>query len=235
MPRSCPSKSSRFYRRALRLSVFTPGSGNQFGEKFFQAAVEAAGRLQRRAILFTRFPQQLPLQLPSGVISCAYAPFSRLLPRTAAVIHHGGVGTMSQALAAGVPQLIMPLGPRSVRQCSASAPPGSGRLVVAGAIYRPGGCQQASGLIELLRRSRAMPDVCGQALPARRLPAHGRGARTVGLGYFRADAARKAVIASRQGSACPRKRRPSEEQKFAAGSSSGSPWTSNAATIGPKR
>jgi UDP:flavonoid glycosyltransferase YjiC (YdhE family) len=38
-----------------------------------------------------------------------YAPFSELLPRCAALVHHGGVGTMSQAMAAGVPQLVQPM------------------------------------------------------------------------------------------------------------------------------
>ena len=39
-----------------------------------------------------------------------YAPFSALLPRVAALVHHGGIGTCAQALAAGRPQLVMPMG-----------------------------------------------------------------------------------------------------------------------------
>jgi len=31
-----------------------------------------------------------------------------LLPRAGALIHHGGVGTLARALAAGVPQLVIP-------------------------------------------------------------------------------------------------------------------------------
>jgi UDP:flavonoid glycosyltransferase YjiC (YdhE family) len=38
-----------------------------------------------------------------------FVPFSRLFPRAAAVVHHGGIGTSAQGLAAGVPQLVMPL------------------------------------------------------------------------------------------------------------------------------
>jgi rhamnosyltransferase subunit B len=38
-----------------------------------------------------------------------YVPFSLLLPRCAAVVHHGGIGTSAQALAAGVPQLVLPM------------------------------------------------------------------------------------------------------------------------------
>ena len=35
---------------------------------------------------------------------------SRLLPRCAAIVHHGGIGTSAQGLAAGIPQLTMPMG-----------------------------------------------------------------------------------------------------------------------------
>jgi UDP:flavonoid glycosyltransferase YjiC (YdhE family) len=33
-----------------------------------------------------------------------------LFPRAAIVVHHGGIGTCAQAFAAGVPQVIMPMG-----------------------------------------------------------------------------------------------------------------------------
>jgi UDP:flavonoid glycosyltransferase YjiC (YdhE family) len=37
-----------------------------------------------------------------------YAPFEALLPRACAMVHHGGVGTTSQGLRAGIPTLIVP-------------------------------------------------------------------------------------------------------------------------------
>jgi rhamnosyltransferase subunit B len=52
---------------------------------------------------------QLPATLPDGVVHTNYAPFDALPPRAAAVVHHGGIGTLSEALAAGVPQLIQPM------------------------------------------------------------------------------------------------------------------------------
>ncbi len=36
-------------------------------------------------------------------------PFGKLLPHCAAIVHHGGIGTTSQALLAGIPQVIRPL------------------------------------------------------------------------------------------------------------------------------
>jgi rhamnosyltransferase subunit B len=89
--------------------VFTPGSAMAQGRAFFAAAVEAASRLGRRAILLSRFREQLPERLPPGVRHFDYLPLGRLLPRAAALIHHGGIGTTAQALAAGIPQLVMPL------------------------------------------------------------------------------------------------------------------------------
>jgi rhamnosyltransferase subunit B len=89
--------------------VFTPGSAMLHGHAFFSAAAAACLLLGRRGILLTRFGEQIPRQLPSGVRHFSYAPFSQLLPRAAALVHHGGIGTLSQGFAAGLPQLIMPM------------------------------------------------------------------------------------------------------------------------------
>ena len=90
--------------------VFTPGSANVFGRDFFRAAAEACQRLGRRGLLLTRFPEQVPTALPDGVRHVDFVPFRWLLARSALLVHHGGIGSMSQALAAGVPQVIMPMG-----------------------------------------------------------------------------------------------------------------------------
>jgi len=89
--------------------VFTPGSAMLHGQEFFATALAACQRLGLRAIFATNHPEQLPRDLPPTVLPVAYAPFSRLLPRAAALVHHGGIGTLSQALAAGIPQLVMPM------------------------------------------------------------------------------------------------------------------------------
>jgi UDP:flavonoid glycosyltransferase YjiC (YdhE family) len=90
--------------------VFTPGTMMRHPQQFFAAAVDACGRLGRRGLLLTRFRDQLPAHLPAGVRHFDYVPLSQVLPRAAALVSHGGIGTLSQALAAGIPQLVMPLG-----------------------------------------------------------------------------------------------------------------------------
>ena len=86
--------------------VFTPGTGHRQVRKFFVEALDAVQRLGRRAIFATRQVHDLP-PLPSSVIAVEYVPFSLLLPRCAALVYHGGIGTCSQALVAGIPHLVM--------------------------------------------------------------------------------------------------------------------------------
>jgi hypothetical protein len=79
----------------------------------------------RRGILLTRHAQQLPTPLPRAVRHVAFAPFQEILPLCAAVVHQGGIGTMARALAAGMPQLVLPLAwdQRTTRRaCAGSAP-----------------------------------------------------------------------------------------------------------------
>lgn len=87
--------------------LFTPGSANIQAAQYFAVATDAVSRLGKRAIFVTRDLSQLPTSLPASIMPVEYAPFSKLLPHTCAFVHHGGIGTLSQGLAAGVPQLIM--------------------------------------------------------------------------------------------------------------------------------
>ena len=88
--------------------VFTAGSAMTQGERFFQVSAEICRTTGRRGIFLTQFPEQLPTTLPGGVRHFDYIPFSAVLPRAAILVHHGGIGTTAQAIAAGVPQLVVP-------------------------------------------------------------------------------------------------------------------------------
>lgn len=88
--------------------VFTAGSAMKMSGDFFKESVEACRILKCRGVLISRFDDQIPSNLPEGVRHFSYLPFSRIFPHAATVVHHGGIGTTAQALAAGVPQLVMP-------------------------------------------------------------------------------------------------------------------------------
>jgi len=88
--------------------VFTPGSAMHHGHSFFRASVTACRKLDRRGILLTRHAEQIPRDLPETIRHFGYVPFSQVLPRAAALVHHGGIGTSAQAMAAGCRQLVTP-------------------------------------------------------------------------------------------------------------------------------
>jgi UDP:flavonoid glycosyltransferase YjiC (YdhE family) len=77
-------------------------------DKVFREAVEACRMLGVGGIFLTKFRAQLPSELPPFVHHCEFALFRDLFPRCAVVVHHGGIGTVASALAAGTPQLIIP-------------------------------------------------------------------------------------------------------------------------------
>ncbi len=90
--------------------VFTLGSSAVLDAgRFYEQSAEAARLLGRRAVLLVgKKAENRPASLPKGVEAFDYAPFSELMPRAAAIVHQGGVGTTAQAMRSGRPMLVMP-------------------------------------------------------------------------------------------------------------------------------
>lgn len=88
--------------------VFVTGSAMSNARPFFANAVQACRLLGARGILLTRHLAQVPADLPDFMHHTTYAPLSEVLPQAAALVSHGGIGTLVQGMAAGVPQLVMP-------------------------------------------------------------------------------------------------------------------------------
>ncbi|MBI2508812.1 MAG: glycosyltransferase [Betaproteobacteria bacterium] len=76
---------------------------------FWRHAIETARRLSRRAILITGRPPEESGALPPSIKAFQYLPYSAVFPRASAIVHPGGIGTLAQALAAGRPQLVVPV------------------------------------------------------------------------------------------------------------------------------
>lgn len=84
------------------LIVNSPGS-------FYRESVAAARALGRRAVLLVGEAAAVHADLRSAdVFVCGYAPHSALFPHAELIVHHGGIGTLAQALRAGRPQLVVP-------------------------------------------------------------------------------------------------------------------------------
>jgi UDP:flavonoid glycosyltransferase YjiC (YdhE family) len=70
--------------------------------------VAALRRTGRRAVLVAGWSGFEPADLPDNILAIDEVPYAWLLPRIAATIHHGGGGTASAGLRAGVPSITIP-------------------------------------------------------------------------------------------------------------------------------
>jgi len=101
-----PAALAAFLAGGEKPVVFTPGTGQRHAGAFFAQAAALVRQCGVRAVFLSRKPEQIPQGLPDDIFTAAYAPFSQLLPHARAFVHHGGIGTLAQGLAAGVPQLV---------------------------------------------------------------------------------------------------------------------------------
>ena len=107
--REVPAELEEFLSKGEAPVVFTPGSAMKHGHAFFEEAVKALQLTGRRGILLSPFLETIPANLPENIRHFSYVPFSEVLPRAAALVYHGGIGTCAQTLRAGIPHLIQPM------------------------------------------------------------------------------------------------------------------------------
>jgi rhamnosyltransferase subunit B len=105
--RSVGEELESFLAKGPAPIVFTPGSTLVDGLSYYTAATKALNALNCRGIFLASERTRLP-KLTPNILVRPYVPLSKLLPRARALVHHGGIGTASQAFAAGIPQLITP-------------------------------------------------------------------------------------------------------------------------------
>ncbi|MFN2133163.1 MAG: glycosyltransferase [Anaerolineae bacterium] len=70
--------------------------------------LDALRQSGQRGILSAAWGELAQDELPETVHEIGYVPYRWLLPRTAAVVHHGGSGTTGVGLWAGVPTIVVP-------------------------------------------------------------------------------------------------------------------------------
>jgi rhamnosyltransferase subunit B len=88
--------------------VFTAGSAMAQSSGHFKTALDSIAGQNTRAILISKFADQVPKSLADHVHHSLYEPFDLLFPLASVVQHHGGIGTSAQCMMAGVPQLVTP-------------------------------------------------------------------------------------------------------------------------------
>lgn len=101
MPAPFPVRAKRPRIAVSRSTVDGPGGG-------LMRAVVAVAADVRADILLVRPEPGLPARLPGNVFTAGWVPLDALMPTLGAIVHHGGAGTVLGALAAGIPQLVVP-------------------------------------------------------------------------------------------------------------------------------
>lgn len=89
--------------------LFMQSSVTNEAHRYFKTSVEIAKSLRRRAILITPHPEQIPDNLPPEIAYFRFVPLDKVLHRCCFHVHHGGIGTIAHTLAAGIPQLTVPM------------------------------------------------------------------------------------------------------------------------------
>ncbi|MFZ4774180.1 MAG: glycosyltransferase [Terrimicrobiaceae bacterium] len=106
-PRALPEALCKWLNAGEAPVLWTHGSANVHLETSHQLALDVTKKTGGRALLVGKVVPAS--QLPENIFHFPHVPFEDLLPSCRAIVHHGGIGTLSKSFAAGTPQLILPL------------------------------------------------------------------------------------------------------------------------------
>ncbi len=83
--------------------------GGRDPDQMTQLLVDALQKSGQRGLIYRGWGDLGNLPLPATVMAIDAVPHAWLLPRVAAVVHHGGAGTTAAALRANVPSVVVPV------------------------------------------------------------------------------------------------------------------------------
>ncbi|MCJ8314070.1 MAG: glycosyltransferase [Saccharospirillaceae bacterium] len=89
--------------------LFTTGTGVSNADEMFKECIKICEKLKKPGIFTGSLESQYLFKNKACFLHIDYIDFNHVLPKCSAIIHHGGVGTMAQAIQAGIPQIIRPL------------------------------------------------------------------------------------------------------------------------------
>jgi UDP:flavonoid glycosyltransferase YjiC (YdhE family) len=105
-----PAEAAALLAGPTRPVLLTGGTSQMLHRGFYPATLAACAGLDRPVLLVTA-QQDLPDgPLPPNMHWFPRLPFASVIPRVAAVLHHGGLSTSARAAAAGVPQVVLGYG-----------------------------------------------------------------------------------------------------------------------------
>lgn len=89
--------------------AIVPGSVGPGNSRYYEIAIDACRQNQRRCLILNPHSEFLPFDVPNREVGYStYVELARVLPYCHSIIHSCGIGTVAQALAAGIPQIAIP-------------------------------------------------------------------------------------------------------------------------------
>lgn len=104
-----PSELIHFIEAGSPPIAFTFGSYVSERQDLFEIVAQVCKMLNVRGVLLTKYPEQIPSPIPKNLFHADYVSLRYLLPKMRAFVHHGGIGTIAQALRAGIAQVACPM------------------------------------------------------------------------------------------------------------------------------
>jgi len=106
-PHMLPPQVRDWLEQGLQPILISGGTSTMLRTGFYSASAAACQLLGVPALLVTQYRELLPDELPEQIVWGAAFDFEQIMPLMNAVIHHGGIGTLAQAMVAGLPQLVL--------------------------------------------------------------------------------------------------------------------------------
>lgn len=106
--REIPTEFSEWLEKNPNPILITGGTTKMIDKSFYTNSIEACGVIGEPTVLLCQYDEFVPKNLPANVVWYKYIPLDEIMPKLRVLLHHGGIGTVTGGLAAGVPQLILP-------------------------------------------------------------------------------------------------------------------------------
>lgn len=102
-----PEELEKILKQKPGAIIISGGSSNKIKQKFYELTARASINLGRNIILATKYEELLPKVRANNLYIFDYIPLYECLAYADLIIHHGGIGTASNAINTAVPQLIL--------------------------------------------------------------------------------------------------------------------------------
>lgn len=136
------------------LIVITAGTAVEGRAPWVRAAITAARNSGARVVVVEPRAPMSSKHNDTGLISVPFVPFERLLPLADLIVHHGGIGTFTQALRSGTPQLMVPTAHDQADNAARASALGIARRSTAQEMVADAGQAITAALADISARSR---------------------------------------------------------------------------------